>query len=100
MDLLAGKDCLNEYACPDKFIFQQCDVSDELAVQTLISKTVKDFNHINNVINNAGIPITKPVEKLCLDEWPRVIDTNLTSCFLTARYAAPHLKNSREPLLI
>jgi NAD(P)-dependent dehydrogenase (short-subunit alcohol dehydrogenase family) len=36
---------------------------------------------------------------LSLEEWNRVIGTNLTGSFLTAKFAAPHLKQSKGSII-
>ena len=45
-------------------------------------------------MNNAGANIRKPAQDLALGEWRQVLDTNLTSAFLCARAAYPHLKRA------
>jgi 2-dehydro-3-deoxy-D-gluconate 5-dehydrogenase len=43
-------------------------------------------------VNNAGINIRKPAHELSLDEWRRVLDTNLTAAFLCSKAAYPAFK--------
>lgn len=47
---------------------------------------------IPSLINNAGINIRKPITEFTLEEWRRVLDTNLTSTFLMCRAFVPHMK--------
>jgi 3alpha(or 20beta)-hydroxysteroid dehydrogenase len=44
-------------------------------------------------VNNAGIAQIKPVEETTLDDWHRVVDVNLTSVFLSARYLFPLMRD-------
>ncbi len=74
----------------------QVDVSDEASVQAMVSETVQRCARLDILINNAGINIRKPVDKASLTEWQSVLDTNLTSAFLCARAAYPHLKRARD----
>ena len=67
------------------------DAGDESDVQTAVQETVDTFGRLDALVNNAGIGITRPLEKLTLDEWNRVIGTNLTGTFLCSKHAAPHL---------
>ena len=63
------------------------DVSDEAQVakvRAAFSEKVGSALHI--LINNAGINIRKPVTDFTLDEWHKVIDTNLRAFF---SFAAP-----------
>jgi NAD(P)-dependent dehydrogenase (short-subunit alcohol dehydrogenase family) len=44
------------------------------------------------LINNAGINLRKDLVEFTLEEWRRVLDTNLTSVFLMCRSFVPHMK--------
>jgi NAD(P)-dependent dehydrogenase (short-subunit alcohol dehydrogenase family) len=50
-------------------------------------------------VGNAGIMVRKPVTELGLDEWRRVLDTNLTAAFLLAKHAAGHLRRARGAIV-
>lgn len=43
--------------------------------------------------------IRKPVETLEIDDWNRVIGTNLTGAFLCAKHCAAHLRKSRGSIV-
>jgi NAD(P)-dependent dehydrogenase (short-subunit alcohol dehydrogenase family) len=45
------------------------------------------------IVNNAGIAQIKPVEETTLTDWHRVVDVNLTSVFLSARYLFPLMRD-------
>ena len=68
------------------------DVADEASVVALLRQTVERCGRLDILVNNAGINIRKPAQDLALDEWRRVVDTNLTSAFLTSRAAHPLMK--------
>ena len=69
------------------------DVADEKSVEAMVGETVAWHGRLDILVNNAGINIRKPAQDLSLDEWRRVIDTNLTSAFLCSRSAYPHMKS-------
>jgi NAD(P)-dependent dehydrogenase (short-subunit alcohol dehydrogenase family) len=69
-----------------------CDVSAEAAVSTLIDTVRVSEGRLDALVCNAGISIRKPIAALSLDEWSRVIATNLTSTFLLARAAETLLR--------
>jgi NAD(P)-dependent dehydrogenase (short-subunit alcohol dehydrogenase family) len=54
---------------------------------------------LHALVCNAGIMIRKPVTDLTLDEWSRVLATNLTSTFLFARAAAPLLRRENGAIV-
>lgn len=79
--------------------FFQTDVSDEESVRKSIAASVEQFGKISGLINNAAIQIDKPVTELSMEEWNRVIGTNLTGAFLCAKHTAPFLKNSKGSII-
>jgi hypothetical protein len=52
------------------------------------------------VVSNAGIMIRKPLRRLTLEEWRRVIDTNLTAAFLLARAAEKPLRKTHGAMVL
>jgi 2-dehydro-3-deoxy-D-gluconate 5-dehydrogenase len=68
------------------------DVTDEASVQAMVRTVVGHFGRLDILVNNAGINIRKPPEEFTLEEWHRVLDTDLTSIFLCSRAAYPELK--------
>ena len=77
-----------------KAIAVTTDVTDKAAVAAMIDRVVKELGRIDIPINNAGMSIRKPPHELELDEWNKVIDTNLTSAFVCSKLAYPALKAS------
>src|SRR5262249_5588677 len=72
----------------------RADVSDERSVDALIAEAVGRCGRLDILVNNAGTNIRKPAHELSLEEWRRVLDSNLTSAFLCARAAYPHLRHA------
>lgn len=74
--------------------YTDCDVSDEAAVNGLISGIAAQERRLDALVCNAGISIRKPVKELSLADWTSVLATNLTSTFLLVRDAQDLLKNA------
>jgi len=68
------------------------DVSQEDQVSALRERVIARFGKVHILINNAGINIRKPVTEFTLEEWRRVLDTNLTGAFLMVRAFLPHMR--------
>jgi 2-deoxy-D-gluconate 3-dehydrogenase len=45
------------------------------------------------LVNNAGMTIRRPLASFDLASWRRVLDVNLTGCFVAAQAAAPLMPN-------
>lgn len=64
------------------------DVTDEAAVTQAVAETVQRHGRLDVAVANAGIIVRQHVLELSVDEWKRVLDTDLTATFLLAREAA------------
>jgi 2-deoxy-D-gluconate 3-dehydrogenase len=67
------------------------DVQDEASVQALVQATTETFGRLDILVNNAGINIRKTPQDYSLEEWHRVMNTNLTGAFLCSRAVYPHM---------
>jgi NAD(P)-dependent dehydrogenase (short-subunit alcohol dehydrogenase family) len=64
----------------------RCDITDKNQIQELVEAVIKEFGHIDILVNNSGIGGSeKPVLKMSDEDWDRVIDTNLKGIFLLSR---------------
>jgi NAD(P)-dependent dehydrogenase (short-subunit alcohol dehydrogenase family) len=95
IDEEAGREWLDEMGRPEGLVFEPGDVSRETDVARIVGTAVARFGRLDGLVNNVGIGAWKPIEALGLDEWNRVLATNLTSVFLTVRQAAPALRDAR-----
>src|SRR5680860_1819254 len=74
------------------------DITDPKGVKHLFGRTLKTFGRLDLLFNNAGVGAPAiPMEELTLEEWKRVIDTNLTGAFLCTQEAFKMMKN-QDPI--
>jgi NAD(P)-dependent dehydrogenase (short-subunit alcohol dehydrogenase family) len=59
-----------------------CDVKDPASIQKVADAALERFGRIDILINNAGTSWGAPVESMTLEQWNKVIETNLTGTFL------------------
>lgn len=64
------------------------DVADEAAVEAAFAGFDQRGIAVDILINNAGIQHRQPMVDLALEDWHRVMNTNLTAAFLVGRAAA------------
>ena len=62
-----------------------CDVAKEADVMQVVDEAVKTFRKVDILINNAGISWGAMPEEMPLAQWQKVLDVNLTGCFLMAQ---------------
>lgn len=62
-----------------------CDVKNPDDVQKLADEVVAQLGRIDILINNAGTSWGAPVEDMKLEDWNKVIETNLTGTFLCSQ---------------
>ncbi len=70
----------------------QADVRDPAQADELVSRTVSRFRGLDILINSAGVGVFADVAGLSVDDWRRVIETNLSGVFYCCRAAIPHLR--------
>ena len=64
------------------------DITDADAVYRGIRTVDDEFGPVRILVNNAGVQHREPLLDLPVDDWDRVLRTNLTSAFLVGREAA------------
>ena len=98
-----------------KALAVQLDVSSEEQVNEGVERVISAFGKVDILCSNAGILMTKPVavspsdkitgwelsgdnwdKPVRLEDWRRVLDTNLTGAFFFARAVGPHMMKQRK----
>jgi NAD(P)-dependent dehydrogenase (short-subunit alcohol dehydrogenase family) len=69
-----------------------CDVRDHSSVERSVHEVVGKFGGLDVLVNNAGVGLGGPVAEMTVDEWNRIIGTNLTGVFHCCKAALPHLR--------
>jgi NAD(P)-dependent dehydrogenase (short-subunit alcohol dehydrogenase family) len=75
------------------------DVRDEEIASDAVAATIRRFGRLDGLVSNAGIMIRKPLQRLTLSEWHRVLDTNLTAAFVLARAAEKPLRKAHGAIV-
>jgi 3-oxoacyl-[acyl-carrier protein] reductase len=70
----------------------RADVRQYSEVEAALAQTVSTFGGLDILINNAGVGVFRAVSEMTVDEWHRIIDTNLSGVFYCCHAALPHLK--------
>jgi NAD(P)-dependent dehydrogenase (short-subunit alcohol dehydrogenase family) len=73
-----------------------CDVRDRAAIQSVVDTTLAKFGRIDILVNNAGVSWGAPIEEMTLEQWDKVLSTNLTGTFLFCQAAGQTMVAQRS----
>lgn len=69
------------------------DLTNQPAVDNLITSITEQFNSIDILINNAGALINKPFSELTLEDWHSQIESNLITAVHITKQLLDHFNN-------
>jgi NAD(P)-dependent dehydrogenase (short-subunit alcohol dehydrogenase family) len=69
----------------------QADVGVFADVERLVARVLERFGQIDILVNNAGVTTRHPILEVPLEEWDRVVRTNLYGCFHCSRLVGRHM---------
>ena len=99
-DRAAGRAAVAEWpASSTKAVFVHGDASSPTAVKAAIA-AARRLGTLTAAVANTGISIPKPIARLTLAEWNRVLAVNLTAGFLLAKTAAPLLARNQGAMVL
>ncbi|KAM5152262.1 3-oxoacyl-[acyl-carrier-protein] reductase FabG-like isoform 2-T2 [Mantella aurantiaca] len=67
------------------------DLTDEKVLQRLVEETVGHFGQLDVLVNSGGIIAMGTVESTTLEDYDRMMNTNVRSLFYLTHLATPHL---------
>lgn len=70
----------------------QTDVRQEEQIRHLVEETLKAFNRIDIVVNNAGAIMWRPVEEMPVKRFDLMMQLNYRAPFILCHYALPAMK--------
>jgi NAD(P)-dependent dehydrogenase (short-subunit alcohol dehydrogenase family) len=77
---------------PEQGAFIQADISKKQNWDRIFQQVHKVTDHLDALVNNAAVQITKPILETTIEEWDRVMDANLRAVFISAKLAYSLLK--------
>ena len=73
-----------------KILPLELDVRDRAAVERAVAGLPKDFTEVDVLINNAGLALgLEPAQRASLDDWERMVDTNIKGLMYCTRALLP-----------
>jgi len=74
--------------------FVKLDVTDEAAWERLVDDIMREFGHLDVLVNNAGIGTMEDVEQEARAGWDRVIAINQTGAWLGMKHSVPAMRKN------
>jgi NAD(P)-dependent dehydrogenase (short-subunit alcohol dehydrogenase family) len=79
--------------------FVHADVGVEADAQRFVEEALDTHGRLDGLVCNAGVSRFEPLDTLSLAGWNAILGTNLTGAFLSAKYAAPYLRQCRGAIV-
>ena len=76
------------------------DVTKEAEVQALVAETVKQWDRLDVMFNNAGIEFGIPVTQVSELQWDSLIDVNLKGVFLGCEHVLPQMAKQKSGAIV
>lgn len=77
-----------------------CDILDEVSIKNCVNQIIDSFGKLDVAVANAGFGVFGKMEDLTQEEWQRQFQGNVIGLALTAKYALPHLKQTKGRLAL
>jgi NAD(P)-dependent dehydrogenase (short-subunit alcohol dehydrogenase family) len=69
----------------------KCDVRDESDVEAAAKVAYEQWETVDVLVNNAGSELNKPYDETTVEEWDRVLDTDLKGPWLICKHFVPRM---------
>ena len=90
--LETGVAALKKVSDPAAVLPIRADVRRHEQVEQALDTAVRHFGGLDVLVNNAGVGVFRPVADMTVEQWHRVIDTNVNGVFYSCHAALPHLR--------
>jgi NAD(P)-dependent dehydrogenase (short-subunit alcohol dehydrogenase family) len=77
-----------------------CDVTQAETLERAVAGVVETFGRLDVAVANAGFGVSGRIESLTADEWRLQLETNVIGAAMTAKFALPHLRETRGRLAL
>jgi 3-oxoacyl-[acyl-carrier protein] reductase len=76
------------------------DASDYVQAEKLINDVIAEFGALDILVNNAGITQDTLLLRMTVEQWDKVINVNLKSCFNTVKAATKQMMKQKSGSII
>ena len=84
----------------NRFLVMTGDVTDENSLKKVVNETIKKFNSIDILINNAGIGYFVDCDKVDMNRFQEMIQINIIGVALLTKLVVPYMKKKKSGLIL
>jgi cyclopentanol dehydrogenase len=78
----------------------KCDVAVEEEVEKTVQDVVSREGRIDILVNNAGVVLIKPLVETTMDDFVKVVHTNLGGQFLFCKHVLPYMMKQKSGVIV
>jgi NAD(P)-dependent dehydrogenase (short-subunit alcohol dehydrogenase family) len=78
----------------------EVDVRNKVQVEGMVAAVVKEYGHLDVLVNSAGFADVRPIAEFPLDLWETIMDINVKGTFLCSQAAAKQMLQLRRGRII
>jgi NADP-dependent 3-hydroxy acid dehydrogenase YdfG len=79
-----------------KALAVETDVTKYDQVKRLVDEAVRSFGRVDVMLNNAGLMLHSPLERLKVEDWDQMIDVNIKGVLYGIAGALPYMKEQKS----
>lgn len=72
------------------------DANDEFTAKKVVETAINETGRIDILLNNTGMGVYKNLVDTSVEEYDRMMNTNMRSTFLFTRFAVPHMLTAKQ----
>ena len=88
-------DAVVEKCKSSKTFVVSADITKPADVKTIVESTIKQYNRIDVLVNNAGIFETGTIENTSLEQYDRIFNLNVRGVYNMTMLACPHIVKAK-----
>ncbi len=93
-DVTKVEDLARQY--PGKSLAQTLDVTKPAEIEAVARQAIKEFGHVDVLVNNAGFGVSGAIEEMSEEEFEPMFQTNIYGLIRTTRAFLPHFRERRS----
>ena len=95
-----GAQAIGERLAAQGGVGRMLDVTDSVAVESLVDAIAGEFGTVSILVNNAGITRDQLLLRMKEEDWSAILDTNLSSVFRTSKAVLRGMMKARKGRIV